>query len=171
MPGLFHFLAGSLLATVARCLSWELEPLGPRVLLVVGPALQTLDRSRVDSRDANSIERRAHHRGNRWRNHHASREQRGGKNSSAKVSCRLSDGFLACDSCRGAHDRFSGHLNPNSVSSPCLQLLTASRVARNASPEEERPLAERGSAAVLAFVRRISPLVNFAPQATHGGIG
>jgi len=55
--------------------------------------------------------------------------------------------------------------------SASLQFLTASRVARNASPEEERPLAKRSSAAVLAFVRMISPPVNFAPQATHRGIG
>jgi len=36
-----------------------------------------------------------------------------------------------------------GHLNPNAVSNPFLQFLTASRVARNASPEKERPLAKR----------------------------
>src|SRR5258706_15088328 len=41
------------------------------------------------------------------------------------------------------HHRFPARSNPISASIRFLQFLTASRVARNASPEEERPLAKR----------------------------
>jgi len=52
-----------------------------------------------------------------------------------------------------------------------LQFMTASRAARNASPERSDLVLKGSSAAVLAFVRMISPRVNFAPRATHRGIG
>ena len=58
--------------------------------------------------------------------------------------------------------------------------LTASRVARNASPEEEHSLAKGLSAAVLAFLladrfavtkAKVFLLSCFASRATHRGIG
>ena len=114
--------------------------------------MQILDRSRVDPRYANSIERRVRHRSNRWRNQHASREQRGCKNPPAKVSCQLSDGCLACISCCSPHGRFPGYSNPNSVSNSFLQFLPLAGWLGTRCRRRSNVWLKGSSAAVLAFL-------------------
>jgi len=75
---------------------------------------------------------------------------------------------------------FSWQLKSTLYSDFLLQFLTASRVARNATPGEEQALAEsvkRGGACLCVGDRfavaktRVIPPFNFASRATHRGIG